>query len=445
MIELRPSSIRVYGISEESPGFEKLAKSLSVWDPIYFKNKYTALHKSPSSKYFVLPRGYSVKRLQGIFPGMEVRDSTRRVAIEPREVSFSVRGSPRPGVQEDAVSFLMGNEGRFHYSKGRPMRFLTMATGKGKTFLAIYFAHLYGAATLVVVDQIPLLNQWVEEELLRLTDLEREDVAVVVGSKSIERLMGSEPSHKVYVASSRTLQAYFSDKPKLLNRMMSHLGIGLKVFDECHVEWANQVFINCFSDVGLTISMTATPNRSNRFEDRVYRRLLDDVPKFGAAEKSREEAYHDVLYVSIDSCPGVAVDAALSTGNRYGFDKNGYCEYLLESKYDYFYSALKRVVGIAFGKSFSKIRRAAVLLGTLGLVERVAKDLAVDFPDLKIGEFTSAVKDKKEKERNLKECNILVTTEKSFSQMRGTPKTTVGATSARFCITVSTFSMKLTV
>jgi superfamily II DNA or RNA helicase len=68
------------------------------------------------------------------------------------------------------------------------------------------------------------------------------------------------------------------------------------VFDEAHVEFKNICRINSFSNVLYTIYLTATPNRSQFLENKLYEKVFKNVPYFDGRTLAPER-YHNVLLV----------------------------------------------------------------------------------------------------------------------------------------------------
>ena len=182
---------------------------------------------------------------------------------------------------------------------------LCLGTGKGKTYCLIHYLSLVKKLAMVIVDQDHIIEQWFRE-IMTHTDLNEEDVYFISGSDSIKTLMEYEGElpFKMYIASHRTLAIYSKDDPSLIDQLMRRLKIGIKVFDEAHVEWKNICHLDFNSNVSETIYLTATPSRSNPSEDKVFQNIFFNVPKFGLETKYDEnELYHKVIYVQYNTHP----------------------------------------------------------------------------------------------------------------------------------------------
>ena len=61
-----------------------------------------------------------------------------------------------------------------------------------------------------------------------------------------------------------------------VNILMNKLGIGIRVFDESHVDFGSICRINSLSNVEYTIYLTATPNRSKFNDDNLYAKIFKE-------------------------------------------------------------------------------------------------------------------------------------------------------------------------
>jgi superfamily II DNA or RNA helicase len=139
------------------------------------------------------------------------------------------------------------------------------ATGKGKTVMALSAIQKIGKTAFVVVDQINLLEQWVEriQEHLKLP---REEIGIVQGNKC-------EYEGKAIVVCM--LQSLVRKKYPLAFYRYA----GVVVFDECHVVGA-AVFSQCLFlfNAAVRFGVSATIDRKDALQKLIHAHLGEVGP-----------------------------------------------------------------------------------------------------------------------------------------------------------------------
>lgn len=409
MIELKPSSIVIHDYKTNT----WLERMLSVWDGVYFKVTWSAMMKSKDEKDLIIPRGYNLEDLTKTLRDNNILDNTDKV-IKSRDVNFKCLFPPKNLRQQNAIRFLEGSTNYYAYTNGRRQKMISLKTGDGKTYIASAFAANFSKATMIIVNNNIAIQQWKEKELMKLTDLKEEDIAIISGSSSIKKLLKEKPKHKVYIASHRTLSSYGKEDPWKITEIFKHLGIGLKIYDEAHLEWKNIFLVDSVTDISMTVYLTATPSRSNREEDKVYDNMFNDVVVYGLESKyKQDENYHKIVYVDYNSNPSASNLAKIAKVSKYGFNVNAWCDYIIDNKFDSFIENLQELIDMSYKNN--KTPKIAVVVHTLGMVEKVKESLKSIYTDKTFGDFTSNT-DKKVRDEELMR-DIIVTTEKSFGQL----------------------------
>jgi superfamily II DNA or RNA helicase len=372
-----------------------------------------AFDRDDDARRMIIPGGYEIAQIFKLADA-EYSDQSRTGASAAREATFRMRTKPRGEEQLNALDFLAGKQD----SPDIRQRFVCMATGKGKTFVALEHAQRKGVAFAVFVDQDELGRQW-EDEIAKHTDIPPARVYRVAGAESVRALLSGKrdpAGYDVFIVSHRTMHAWAklnADDWDCVGDFLAVLGIGIKFYDEAHVEWGNIVSVDLHSDVAETVYLTATPARSNAIEDRLYQRVFATVPKFGFKEKFEARGlYHTAVYLKFDSQPDIQTVAKLSASKR-GFDVIGWSKYILQdSKIERLYGPVRSVLG---GLLQAKPdARAAVVLKTNDLVDAFASMLRGDFPGKTVSVYNGVVK--KSELKAALEADIICTTEKSFGK-----------------------------
>ena len=164
---------------------------------------------------------------------------------------------------------------------------LALQTGGGKTVATLYAICKLGYPTLISLGL--LIDQWMKS-ILQFTDISRDDVYVVKGFDTLRNLWkaidnGYRP--KILLFSMRTLALYsvensepYASLPPY-NELISKLGIGVKVVDECHLNFNTNVLIDLKSNVKINIYLSATYQRSSYQGKKIFNMVFPAELKFG--------------------------------------------------------------------------------------------------------------------------------------------------------------------
>ena len=403
IIKIYPTKIVIENY--EIGSCSKLERSLSVWDPVLFKVVYSAYDYNSIDKKLTIPGGYNINYLEKLFKEDQIQyeiDYSNNSYVEPyRENKFSLKFPPKNNMQINAINFLM---------KKTNQKFLSLETGGGKTYCAISYAFRSKKLPLTFVDQESMANQWIDR-ILYFTNIKKNEIFFISGQKSIDKLLEMKESElnkfKWYIAIHRTLFNYINNNGSLeLNNFMKRLKIGLRLYDEAHVEYRNIFDMDRSYDCE-SVYITATPSRSNPNENKVYQNMFSksSVPKFiGKGEK-----YHNVIIFKYDTKPDYAEQVTMKS--KYGFDVIKWNQYIITDKYDILFDSLTKI----FNKIYAKNKhKTAILIKSIELCDKIYNDFKVFLEEksLTVGRFHSKVKNKE----NELEKDVIFTTEKSFGK-----------------------------
>jgi hypothetical protein len=150
---------------------------------------------------------------------------------------------------------------------------------------------------------------------LKHTDLIEADIKILSGQDAVKKEK-EETSGKIFIAIHRTLGNIISEDSNSLNSLMNKLKIGVRIFDESHVDFKNICAINSLSNVEYTLYLTATPSRSNFNDNTLYGKVFKKIPYFNG-ENNASEKYHSVVFYKINTYPNL--ETKLNIKTRYGF------------------------------------------------------------------------------------------------------------------------------
>lgn len=171
------------------------------------------------------------------------------------------------------------------YTK-RPTSLVVAPTGSGKGLTAVGIAAKLNLKTAMIVAP-RFLDKWLED-IKQYSDIEDDEICVVQGSDTIKKLMYAKSvelniNYKFYIFSTRTLSNFLTeyesndgvwDYPMLPDQFLNHLGIGLILNDEAHLEFHAifrcLLYFNPIHFVGLTGTMHTKDAKVAYLQHLVY-------------------------------------------------------------------------------------------------------------------------------------------------------------------------------
>lgn len=290
-IEVKISSIWIYpfytlNVAKKlgvNPTSMKLENIFTDWENVPGKPgiripKFNFQLIYDSEKYiFKVPIGFGVEKVMNILK-RDLDDIPIRIKqnVNPypiRKVNIKIKHGVKikNDIQKNAIGFLLREK--------NPGKFLTLATGFGKTFCVIYAAAQKNVPFLIITSK--LVKQWVTQ-INKFIDISPDEIFEIRGRPSIKKLMNMKhPKHLFYVSSTSTLYRQMKDSDVNLDNVFKNLGIGVKVFDEAHEFYKTNCEIDCNSNFAETFYLTATPMRSDTRENIRYSRMFSEIPKHG--------------------------------------------------------------------------------------------------------------------------------------------------------------------
>lgn len=398
MITVYPTKIVIDNYVEGS--VPKLERSLSVFDKTIYQYTFSGYFVDEDTNQIIIPGGYRLQKLMELFPRDQFID--KRLEVNPyREVSFSLRFPPRDDLQKDAINFLQINS---------KQKFLCLPTGKGKTYCSIHYVFKSKKTPMVFVDQENLLEQW-KDSILNFTTVKEEEIFIIKGKDSINKLLKMTKKevskYKWFITIHRTISKFLDEDFLNMEKLFNHLGIGVKLYDEAHVEMKNIVYVDSLTNTE-SVYITATPKRSDPIENYVYGNIFHEVPKHIVVD---DERYHNVIIVKYNSNPSLEDQENMI--NRYGFDANKWSKYILQDgKFENFYSMILKLINDVNG---SRTKKLALLFHTMEGNGLLHESLVEDLPDMSIGRYDSSIKNKATKESQV-DKDLFVTTDKTFGK-----------------------------
>ena len=201
------------------------------------------------TKAIIVPRGYNIP-----FEHSIEEDTRLECTVGYPSFKLTLRDT-----QRDAVK---------HYIEDTDKGLIVLPTGKGKSILGMYLAHLLKQRTLVIVHKDDLVDGWTQDSKICFGD----DFKVGI-FKAKRREVGDQ----ITIATIQTLNRI---SPEQLEEFQKNFG--MVIIDECHhISSSSFDLLHKFSAC-YKIGLSATPERSDGLTQVMYYHLGDCAFKYEA-------------------------------------------------------------------------------------------------------------------------------------------------------------------
>lgn len=379
----------------------KLEDLFSIYDKIYFKSYLRILEYIPEQKKLIVPRGLDIAWLEFQFNTTAYID-TKYDSFDRTDI-IRMKFLPRDDIQKEALAFMIG-ERNYNYTKAKSQLSLNLNTGKGKSYCSIAATAMSLVRSIIITSSISWLNQW-KDYILEYTDVNEDEIYMLVGSPTIHRLLKRDmKKYKFILASHDTIKSY-GDKYgwDYVTELFKHMKCGFKFFDEAHINFDNMAKIDFYTNTFKTFYITATPARSDRDENILFKYYFKNIPAIDLFD-GENDPHTNYVAIRYNSKPTV-VEINNCT-NAYGFDRNKYSQYVLHK--DNFYKMFTIVLDMAIRNG----KKNVFYIATNNAIEHIYQWIIENFPELDgdVGIFTSIVDNKEEQLNN----RIILSTTKSL-------------------------------
>lgn len=402
----------------------EIEKMLSVWDDIYHKLIPIGYSYDEETRTLILPRGLDLGFLESKFNlPLEIDRNYNKY----NRVSYKLKVEPRDDNQVRSIAFLLG-EGEFNYAKRYSQQTLNLDVGQGKTYVTIAASTFLQMTTLVITHVNGIKSQWMSS-YTKFTNIDEQYMCDIRGSKQIDKLMKEKnPKYKIYFVNHDTIKSWCKkngwDK---LNDVFKHLGIGLKIYDEAHVEFSSVLNIDFNTNVYKTFYLTATFERGFYSENKVFYNCFKNIAKFGV--ETKESLRKHIVYIAVKFNTKPNIDQQIKIKGRKGFDRNAYIDYQIKN--GKIFDVIK-YVSEYFKNQEGKLVVLSSKIDSSFIFTEYMQEL---YPDKKVIPWNSQVSD--EIKETVNECDIISSTPKSLG-------TGIDIHGLRFMIMTEPYSSQIT-
>lgn len=382
-------------------------KTFSIYDMTYHKRFPKGMIYDSNRRVLMLPRGIDIGYLERIFQSEPVVD----YSIDPiGDVGpVMLKYKPRDEVQKEAIRFMLSMD-QYKRNETNTMLSINLNTGMGKTYCAIATAAFLGFRSIVITDNIGWLEQW-KKFFIEYTDIQKEEIYLISGSPSLAKLYNRDISkYKVILSTHSTLKS-IGDKQgwNRITEFFKYCQIGIKFYDEAHLNFDNMFQIDCYTNTFITYYLTATPGRSDYAENEIFRLYFKNVPSIDLFNAD-EDPHTKYAAIRFNSNP-TPVEAS-NCKNNYGLNRIAYTDYLVRN--DNFHKLLRILISMAIRKPGKHL----FYIGTNDAILYVRDWIYENFPELinHVGIYTSIIPPERKQEQLDKKI-ILSTTKSAGAAM----------------------------
>lgn len=357
-----------------------LEKTFSVYDMTYHKRFPKGRIYDEERKVLMLPRGIDIGYIERLLQSEPVVDSSMDPVGDIGEVKLKYK--PRDKVQQEAIKFMISAD-KYRNTEYATMKSVNLNTGKGKTYCSIATAAYLGFRSIVITDSIGWLEQW-KSFFIEYTDIKPEEIYLISGAPSLMKLFNRDVSkYKVLLSTHSTLKS-IGDKQgwNKIREFFSYCQIGIKFFDEAHLNFDNMFQIDCYSNTFITYYLTATPGRSDLSENMIFQLYFKNVPSINLFDEC-QDPHTKYAAIRFNSNP-TPVEAS-SCKNNYGLNRIAYTDYLVRN--ENFHKLLIILINMAIKKPGKHL----FYIGTNEAILYVRDWIYEHFPELinQVGIYTS--------------------------------------------------------
>lgn len=316
----RQTCVEVHGYDlGDKPDLERI---FCIYDEIYHKLVPKGFDYNEEERILYLPRGMDIGYLERILNTPIEMD---RGYNNYSKAVYKLTTEPRDENQVKSIAYLIG-EGEFKYTSRYSQQSLNLDVGQGKTYVTIAASTFLQMNTIVITHQEGIKSQWMSS-YEKFTNIDPLCMCDIKGSKTIDKLMKmNKIPYKVFFINHGTIKSWCKKNGwDRLNEVFEKLKIGLKIFDEAHLEFSSVLKIDFHSNVFKTFYLTATFERSQYYENSVFFNCFKNIAKFGVEVKESLRKHIVYLAVKFDSEP--SINDKLNIKGVKGFDRNAYIDY----------------------------------------------------------------------------------------------------------------------
>lgn len=382
------------------------------------ENLYIATDKFGGSEYacgfiiedgkLFLPRGTSISKIESM-TGCQIIYKDEDDPVENMTHQFNALVDPRDHIQEESIKFLQEDEHQLG---------LNLYMGLGKTMCVSFAATKLSEKTIVITPSESIKNQWINT-FMKMFDYISKNIMNIASSNIITGIMLDEISIRdtcIFLVNHQTLHSYMSQVGGYeFHKFFKKIGVGIKVYDEAHLNFANILLIDFFTNTKRTWYLTATFDRSDKTESACFKRAFQSVITYGETQSYDVIDKHVIYHV-------VNINSRIDQKNRArllaypGFTASKYGKYaFFGDDNQTMYKTILHILNLTKDVE----GKILIFVPIIDAVDEVVSKLKKDFSCKSVAAYHSRIpKDEKE---SAEKKDIIVSTIKSAGTGRDVP------------------------
>lgn len=376
----------------ENPNLEN---SFRIWDPVTHTSNYKAIVYDKDSKTLILPKGIDLSYIENIFNTKAYITNSPLSSSDINHMqSYSERillkYAPKDDKQREAMKFLIGQD-KYYYTKGSSQLFLALNTGAGKTYLGIAYIAYMNLPTVIITASVEWLKQW-KARIIEHTNIQPKNVKFIHGSSEINNILNNPDNERykgqIYLLTHATILSYANTNGwDSIGKLFKILNIGIKIFDEAHLNFDNMYLIDFNTNIYRTLYLSATPGRGEEKENEIFSLYFKNVPRITLFDPEEDPRTN---YIAIRYKSGLTAQELSSCINLRGFNKMIYCDKIIyKENFDHLMRILMNMISCIPGKKL-------IFMATNNAISFMYEWIESNYPEYHncVGIYTSLNKDK---------------------------------------------------
>lgn len=412
----KPHEIVVYRTHVEITNYEMgdfpyIEKKHSIKKMItktYFKLEPKGMEYDSERKVLMLPRGVDIDKMKWMLGDTTTIRVIREFdPAEPMDRPLNIKYTPKNEDQKLAIKFIMGMN-PYEYTQNYTMLSLNLNTGKGKTYCAIASLSLRKMRCAVITTTSGCLDQWYNF-FQEYTDIIPDEICYITPT-NMRRIMSTGKKYSVYLMLHSTVRAYANHYGwSGVGDLFKFMGVGIKVYDESHLDMDNMFRIDCATNTFLTLYLTATPNRSSFEENEIFKEYFTGTPFIDLFNRDLDP-HTKYAAIKFNSQPSAKQMSDLQ--NAYGLNRLGYTGYIIRQE------SFHQLLHILVSQALNKPGKSLWYIGTNAGILYIRDWLIENYPELTnyVGTYYGEI-DKNDRQAELEKKIILSNTKSAGAAM----------------------------
>ena len=386
----------------------KLENFFKIYEPVTHTYYYLGIYYDEKNRKLYLPRGIDIWFVENQV-GVKAHIPKDTFTPFKKFKDITIKYLPRDDKQKEALRFMLSKQ-EYKYTDTFTQLSVNLQTGKGKTYITVASLAYLGIRSIVITESINWLRQW-KNCIQEYTNISSKEIYNIEMSNGIHKLFNMSKqqlsNYKVFLVTHDTIQSFATNNGwGKIGELFEYLEIGIKVYDEAHLNFKNIYMIDFYTNIFKTYYLTATPAKSSEKENRIYQMYFKNVPSIDLFDENNDP-HTEYIAFQFNSNPTPAQISDCK--NAYGLDRNKYTNYVVQQ--EEFYKLLRVILDVCLKATKNPGEKFLMYIGTNASIEVVKTWIIENYPELmnNIGVYTSVVSIE-EKQSALNKRLILSTT-----------------------------------